>query len=185
MSNWRPDFQPDHLYFVTTTATNHARLFQRDIIKRLIVDSLDCLRIQKRLKLFCFVIMPNHTHLIGQFAAADPLSDVVRDFKKIVADRIIRQLKAEKNEKALEWLAAQVERPDKQNYKIWDDGYNAKDIVSAEFLQQKMDYIHSNPCQPHWNLSAAPAEYIWSSARFYLTKEPCIIPIDDARLLLS
>jgi putative transposase len=185
MSNWRPDFQPDHLYFVTTTATSHALLFQRDIIKRLVVDSLDCLRIQKRLKLFCYVIMPNHTHLIMQFTANDPLSDVIRDFKKVVADRLVRQLRAEKNEKALEWLAAQVERPDKQNHKVWEDGYNAKDIVSTEFLHQKMDYIHNNPCQPHWNLSAAPADYTWSSARFYLTDEPCIIPIDDARLLLS
>ncbi len=185
MSNWHPDFQPDHLYFITTTASSHARLFQRDIIKRLIVDALDCLRIQKRMKLFCFVIMPNHTHLIAQFTANDALSDVMRDFKKGVADRLIRQLKAERNDQALNWLAAQVERPDKQHCKIWEDGYNAKDVVSTEFLRQKMDYVHNNPCQPNWNLSTAPADYIWSSARFYLTDEPCITPIDDARVLLS
>lgn len=185
MSNWRPEFQPAHLYFVTTTAANHARLFQRDIIKRLVVDMLDCVRVQKRMKLFCFVIMPNHIHFIAQFTAEDGVADVLRDFKKIVAERLIRQLKAEKNEQALAWLAAQVDRPDKQHYKVWDDGYNAKDIVSVEFLHQKMNYIHNNPCQPHWNLSAAPADYIWSSARFYLTDEPCLIPIDDARLPLS
>jgi hypothetical protein len=57
--------------------------------------------------------------------------------------------------------------------------------ISESFLLQKMEYIHNNPCQPHWGLSATPAEYIWSSARFYLTDEPCIIPIDDARRLLN
>jgi len=99
MSNWRPDFQPEHLYFVTTKAVDYAHLFQRDVVKRLLVDAFDCFRARKRLKLFC--------------------------------------------------------------------------------------YIHNNPCQPHWGLSATPAEYIWSSARFYLTDEPCIIPIDDARRLLN
>jgi hypothetical protein len=85
----------------------------------------------------------------------------------------------------LDWLAAQVERPDKQHYKVWEDGYNAKDVVTGDFLLQKMTYIHNNPCQPHWGLSAAPEGYLWSSARFYLTDEPCIIPIDDARKLLQ
>jgi hypothetical protein len=69
-------------------------------------------------------------------------------------------------------------------YKIWEDDYNAKDIFSSDFLQQKMDYIHQNPCQPHWILSQSPEDYIWSSARFYFTEEPCIIPIDDVREIL-
>ena len=185
MSNWRPDFVPEHLYFVTTKAVGYTHLFQRDIIRRLLADALDCFRTQQRLKLFCFVIMPNHWHWIAQFHADDPLANVVRDYKKQAADRLIRQLKAEENQKALEWLAAQVERPDKQHYKVWEDGYNAKDVVTGEFLRQKMIYIHNNPCQPHWGLSTTPESYIWSSARFYLTDEPCIIPIDDARKLLQ
>jgi REP element-mobilizing transposase RayT len=129
--------------------------------------------------------MPNHLHLVAQFVANEPLSDVVRDFKKCVADRLVRQLKAENNQKALDWLAAQVERPDKQSHKVWEDGYNAKDVVSTDFLLQKMEYIHNNPCQPHWNLSATPTDYIWSSARFYLSDNPCLIPIDDVRILLA
>ena len=69
MSNWRPDFQPEHLYFITTKAVDHADLFQRDIIKRLLIDMLDSFRCQRRWLLFCFVIMPNHWHLIAQFQA--------------------------------------------------------------------------------------------------------------------
>jgi hypothetical protein len=48
-----------------------------------------------------------------------------------------------------------------------------------------MNYIHNNPCQPHWNLSETAEGYLWSSARFYLTSEPCIIPIDDVREYLA
>jgi len=185
MSNWRPNFQSEHLYFVTTKAVDYVHLFQSGIVKRLLVDAFDCFRAQKRFRLFCFVIMPNHFHCIAQFSADDPLADVLRDLKRHTSDRLIRHLKAEGNQKALDWLASKVGHPDKQSYKVWEDGYNAKDVVSEDFLFQKMEYIHNNPCQPHWGLSTTPAGYIWSSARFYLTDEPSIIPIDDVRKVLQ
>ena len=185
MSNWRPNFQPDHLYFITTKAVDYAHVFQRDVMKRLLVDTFDCFRTQKRIKLFCFVIMPNHSHFIAQFSVRDPLEDVMRDFKRLTADRMIRHLKVERNQKALDWLAAKVKHTQKQAYKIWEDGYNAKDIVSEDFLLQKMTYIHNNPCQPHWVLSDSPENYIWSTAGFYITDLPCIIPVDDVRKLFQ
>jgi len=184
MSSWKPNFNPDYFYFVTTTAVAHLHIFERDIIKRILLDTFDSFRLHKRLKLFCFVIMPNHTHFIGQFRKDDPLADVMRDFKRQASDRILRQIKAEERTNLLEALANKVTRPDKQHHKIWDDDYIAKDVFSIEFLQQKMDYIHHNPCQPHWHLSEVPETYIWSSARFYLTEEPCIVPIDDVREFL-
>jgi len=185
MSSWKPNFDPDHLYFVTTKAVNYLHVFQRDVIKRLIIDILDCFRLRKRMKLYCFVIMPNHIHFIAQFVKDDALADVMRDFKKQTSDRILRQLKAEKNVDMLKILAGKVERPEKQTHKVWEDDYNAKDVFSTDFLEQKMNYIHYNPCQEHWKLSATPEDYLWSSARFYGTEEACIIPIDDVRNFLQ
>ena len=181
MSSWKPNFDPDHLYFVTTKAVDYLHLFQRDVIKRIVLDSFDCFRLRKRMKLYSFVIMDNHIHFISQFAKDNPLSDVVRDFKKHSSDRILRHLKAERNARLLQILAEKVERPEKQNHKLWEDDYNAKDVFSAEFLEQKMNYIHYNPCQEHWKLSLTPEDYLWSTARYYASKEPCIIPIDDVR----
>ncbi len=181
MTSWKPNFNPDYFYFVTTKAVDHLHIFERDIIQRILLDTFDGFRLRKRLKLYCFVIMPNHIHFIGQFLETDPLGNVMRDFKKHSADRILRQLKAEGNIGTLRVLANKVNQPEKQHHKVWEDDYNAKDIFSSEFLQQKMDYIHNNPCQTHWKLSKTPEEYIWSSARFYFTEEPCIIPIDDVR----
>jgi putative transposase len=185
MSSWKPNFDPDHFYFVTTKAVDYLHVFQQDVIKRLILDTFDCFRPRKRMLLFCFVIMPNHIHFIAQFFKDDPLADVMRDFKKQTSDRILRQLKAERNVDTLRILVSKVERPEKQQHKVWEDDYNAKDVFSVEFLEQKMNYIHYNPCQEHWKLSPTPEGYIWSSARFYMTKEPCIIPIDDVRGILQ
>ncbi len=40
-TEWRPDFDPAYLYFITTTAVQRLPLFQRDTTKRLIVDALE------------------------------------------------------------------------------------------------------------------------------------------------
>jgi putative transposase len=185
VTNWRPDFNPDNLYFVTTSAVQRRHLFRRDVMKRLVVDSLDCMRLRGRLRLYVFVVMPNHLHVIIQCLAEDPLADVVRDLKKHIADRLIRHYYVEGNQLALDFLASAVRRPDRQRHSVWEDGYNAKDIFSPEFLRQKMTYAHSNPCQPQWILVERPEDYVWSSARFYLLEEPAIIPLDNVNLLLA
>jgi putative transposase len=183
MTQWRPDFNPNNLYFATTSAVQHCHLFRRDVINRLVVDSLDCMRLRKRLKLYAFVIMPNHLHVIIQCRTEDPLANVIRDLKKHIADRLIRHYQVEGNQSVLDFLASVVTRPDKQQHKVWEDGYDARNVFSPEFLWQKMTYMHNNPCQPHWDLVERPEDYIWSSARFYLLEEPAIIPLDNANLL--
>jgi len=84
----------------------------------------------------------------------------------------------------LQFLRKAVIRPEKQQYKVWDDDYNAKEVFSPDFLRQKLDYSHHNPLQKHWQLAERPEDYVWSSARFYLLNEPALIPLKDARELL-
>jgi putative transposase len=176
----KPNFNPDYLYFVTTNAVKLTHLFKRDVIKRILIDSLHYLRTNGRMKLFAFVIMPNHNHLIGKFSDVYSLSDAMRDFKKFTARQIHGQFQAEGNTKVIALLKKEGIAA-KQEYKVWEDGYDARDIFSTKFLQQKMDYIHHNPCQPQWKLVEKPEDYLWSTAGFYLENQPCIIPIDDVR----
>jgi REP element-mobilizing transposase RayT len=184
MTRWRPDFEPSHLYFVSTTAVRRAHLFQSNVIKRILVDGLYHLRVVDRTELYAYVVMPNHVHFLVRCREDDPLKDVVRDFKNNTARLIVWQYQAERNQQVLDFMAAAVTRPEKQKHKVWEDGYNAKDVFSPDFLRQKMDYIHSNPLQPQWRLAERAEDYIWSSARFYLLDEPALIPLDDARGLL-
>ena len=60
-----------------------------------------------------------------------------------------------------------------------------RDVVSARLMLQKLSYIHKNPCQAHWALASTPEAYTWSSARYYLTEEKAIIPVDNAYRLLE
>jgi len=183
MTSWRPDFDPSHLYFVTTTAVQRVHLFQRDIIKRILVDGLYVMSTIQKTELYAFVIMPNHIHAIIRCKVDDSLKDVMRDFKVNMARLIIGQYQVERNQQVLDFMVSAVTRPDKQKYKVWEDGYNAKDVFSPDFLRQKMEYVHNNPLQPHWKLAERAEDYAWSSARFYLCDEPALIPLDDAREL--
>jgi putative transposase len=38
---------------------------------------------------------------------------------------------------------------------------------SKQKVEQKIEYMHRNPLQEHWNLADKPETYRWSSAAFY------------------
>jgi len=180
-----PNFDPANLYFITTSAARHVHLFRRDVIKRIIADSLNYMRVQGWIRLHVFVIMPNHIHIIVRFLEGHILSDVIREFKKHTSKQIIRQYQAEDNQRVLTFLERMAADIPDQRYKVWEDGYDARDLFSRAFLRQKMEYCHNNPCQPHWQLADRPEQYPWSSARYYLLGEPAIVPVDDVRELLE
>lgn len=117
-SRWRPDFDPSHLYFVTTTAVQHAKIFQRDVIKRILVDGLYYASVVDHLRLYAFTIMPNHFHFVGQSQPDKPLADMMRDYKANMARLIVRQYQAEQNHEVLDFLAQAVTRPEKQQFKV-------------------------------------------------------------------
>ncbi|MEK7325150.1 MAG: transposase [Chloroflexota bacterium] len=185
MSVWRINFDPGHLYFITTRAIQRAHIFQRDVIKQILVDSFDYMQKNHWLELYAFVIMPNHIRFIARFLDGHPVSDVVRDFKKHTSKSVVAHYELESNEKALRFLHQAVKRSEKQKYAVWEDEFQAKDVFSPQFMKQKMEYIHNNPLQPHWRLAEKPEDYAWSSARYYLLGEPAMVPLHDARLLLS
>ena len=53
----------------------------------------------------------------------------------------------------------------KQRY--WKRDALAIKIFSREMAQQKIEYIHNNPLQAHWNLANDPEKYYYSSAYDY------------------
>jgi REP element-mobilizing transposase RayT len=185
MTRWRPDFNPDHLYFITTTAVGRKHLLHRDVIKRILIDNLNLARILGRIQLFAFVIMPNHLHVIVRCTETHPVSSFLRDFKSNTAKQIVWQYEAERNKPVLEYLKQAARDLEKQTFRVWDDDYVAKEVFTAEFLKQKLNYVHHNPLQPQWDLVARPEEYVWSSARFYLLDAPPLIPVSDVRELLD
>ncbi len=113
--------------------------------------------------------MSNHLHLIAKADEGFQLSDILRDFKKFTSKEIIKSIK-EINESKKDWLLNRFEyagRYDKKikDYKFWQDGNEAKEIHTNEFLDQKLDYIHENPVKAE--IVVNPEDYLYSSAKDY------------------
>jgi len=54
---------PYHIYFITAKIEGGKHLFINKELVNIIVDCLEFLIDKERIKLFAFVIMPNHIHL--------------------------------------------------------------------------------------------------------------------------
>ena len=180
-ATWPIHIDPSHLYFVTITIKHNLHILKNDVLKRIIVDSLNTGRILGQYQLFAFVIMPNHIHIIIKCPENYPPPDAIRELKKATALLILRQMKAENNQKALSRLCITNPKSDSHKYAVWKPEYQAQNVFSPSYLRQKLDYIHYNPTREQWKLVEKPEDYIWSSARFYMMDEPALIPLSDAR----
>jgi REP element-mobilizing transposase RayT len=117
--------------------------------------------------------MSNHIHLLVS-AKEGNLSDILRDFKKFTAKQIIAAIRSNEQESRREWMLRifqQAEEANSRNgsYQLWRQDNQPKVCFSPAFTVQKMDYIHNNPVAA--GLVEKPEDYLYSSARAYLTNE--------------
>lgn len=113
--------------------------------------------------------MTNHVHLIVQSEHAE-LSDLLRDFKKFTATRILDLLQ-NSPESRREWILERLQKATyshnrNRNYQVWQYGNHAEEIYSEKFLWSKLNYIHLNPVRA--GFVARASDYIYSSASNYI-----------------
>ena len=56
-----------------------------------------------------------------------------------------------------------------QEYKVWQDGNQSKEIFTNSFFYEKLNYIHMNPVED--KIVEKPEEYLFSSARNYAGRD--------------
>ncbi|MCB0523459.1 MAG: hypothetical protein KDC86_02960 [Saprospiraceae bacterium] len=151
------------LYFTTATVKNWRHLLTPDKYKKIITDSLAFLSEESIVRVYAFVIMPNHFHLIWQMIGDKTFSNTRLRFMKFVAQRIKSDLSFNHPE-VLEIF--KVDRNDRK-YQFFKDKPLSIPLFTDEVVLQKMKYIHRNPIQPRWSLVNKVEEYGWSSAAFY------------------
>lgn len=155
--------EPPFPQFVTATILKWKHLLKPNKYKQIILNSLRFLIENQRIKLYGFVIMPNHIHLIWLINEKLKREDVQRDFLRFTAQKIKFDLQ-ENHPKVLEKFL--VSAKDRQ-YQIWERNPRCTDIYSLPVLEQKLEYIHNNPLQEHRQLMQNPEDYYYSSAAFY------------------
>ena len=149
-------------YFFTATLLNWYPLLQDNTYKDIITESLSFLVKKRKIVVYGFVIMPNHIHLVWRNIEMNGKEYPDESFLKFTAHVFGNELK--KN--IVQHERFRVNKADRR-YQFWQRGALPIAILSREMLEQKLDYIHLNPLQSHWNLVEDPNDYFYSSCAFY------------------
>ena len=152
------------VYFWTATINDWKPLLINSDCKQVIIDSLLHLKNRKLIHILAYVIMPNHIHLIWKLNDYNGKELPSASFTKFTGHQFQKYLR-DTNPTLLEAYA--VDYPNKR-YEFWQRDSKAMHLYTNKMLLQKLNYIHNNPLQEHWQLSETPEEYPYSSAKYYL-----------------
>ncbi len=155
------------VYFITCTVHQWVDVFTRSFYAAIVVSSLEYCQQNKGLDIYGWVIMSNHLHLILGCKEGNNLSDVLRDFKKYTATKIVTAIEENEKESRRNWLLWLFKEKDTIHF--WQPDNHPKEVTTSEFFLQKMAYIHQNPVRA--GLVDREEAWMYSSARdFYQQK---------------
>jgi REP element-mobilizing transposase RayT len=150
-------------YFYTVAILDWVHLLETEKFKLIIINSLRHLVKENKLVVYGFVIMPNHIHLIMENKAMNGKEMPHASFMKFTGHAFLEELR-QSNDPLLNRF--KVDRYSRK-HQFWQRDALPIVMYSREILEQKLDYIHFNPMQEHWNLVADPSDYLYSSCAFY------------------
>lgn len=158
------------LYFTTSTIIDWVDIFSRTSYRHIVVESLDYCQQQKGLKIYAWVLMTNHLHMVVSTKGQQTVGDILRDFKKFTNKKILGILEQDEHESRRTWMLDRFHfagANDRRitNYRFWQEGNHMEEIYTQEFLWQKINYIHQNPVRAE--IVARAEDYLYSSALNY------------------
>lgn len=167
-------------YFCTITVLDWLPVLIESRYVDPILDSLRFCRRNKGLRIYAYVVMPHHVHLIC--SAGEQMHDVMRDFKRFTSRQIHDRMKEDGRATMLQWLeyATQRARRSRDELGLWQDGFHPQAIWSSEVFQQKLDYLHANPCRK--GLVQRPEQWWFSSAACYAGEKAYCMEVDRLEL---
>jgi len=153
-------YEPTAPHFITCTILHWIPIFTRTQTTDIVFESLKYLQQTDNLKLYAYVILENHLHLI---ASSDDIAKSMKSFKTHTAREILKLLHANNVKTILDQLAF-YKKAHKKNatYQLWQEGIQPKLIVNDKMMLERINYIHNNPVKrgyieeaKHWRYSSA------------------------------
>ena len=151
--------------FFTATNLNWMPLLESKTNKNYILDCLNYLTKNDKCRIYAFVIMPNHIHLVLDLISLDKPS-FQRIFLSYTANQCINHLRKTNSIYLDDMKSTQNDR----NYHFWERNPFWTHLQSKETLVQKIGYIHLNPVRKSYLKCKKGSDYFYSSARSYADK---------------
>ena len=148
-------------YFTTATILNWQNLLEEDAYKEIIVEALSYLSEKGLMRVYAFVIMPNHMHLVWIVTGACSLSRLKHTLNSYTAHRFLHKLRSDDDKRLYDYMVNKSDR----RYQFWQRRPMDIPTVSEPFLLQKINYIHQNPVRA--GLATDAGDYKYSSTGSY------------------
>jgi putative transposase len=161
-----------HLHFLTFSCYRRLPLLGIDNARNVFVQALAVMRERYGFLLVGYVVMPEHVHLLMSEPAKGTPSTVLQVLKQ----RVSRDLRKEARHNSPGRLSPVFAAGENGLPRFWQPRFHDFNVHSAKKRREKLDYMHANPVKR--NLAKHPSAWLWSSASFYASGIPGMIPID-------
>jgi len=151
------------MHFITLTIIEWIDIFTKPEYFQVIIDSLKYCRKNKGFKLYEYVIMTNHIHLIVRAKEGHKLSQIISDFKKYTTREILSLLEKDNRRYILNLFKNSFAKKIGYEKQIWQRENYPEVIMSDKFLREKIKYIYKNPVKKEYVVN--PEDWLYSSAR--------------------
>lgn len=166
----KPHIFQQGLYFITFTNTHWLPLIQETNAYDLVYTWFDFLKKDNH-EIVSYVIMPNHLHLMIAYRGGNKsLNTIVGNGKRFMSYEIIKRLRENGNTALQQQLKETRNNADiskQKRYAVFKRSFDAIHCYTPKIIQQKINYIHANPCSKKWMLANNAVAYSHSSALYY------------------
>jgi putative transposase len=152
---------PTGCFFITTSALNRVKRFDRLIDYEMLERNIEFYRQRDKAIIFAYVLMPSHFHLIISIPEDKSISNFMRDLKRRTAREYFGLY-------------------DLPSGRLWENRFDDVVLSSEKALLTKLNYIHQNPARS--GLVEKAEDWPYSSARFYMFEEKRIVNVTAIEL---
>jgi putative transposase len=141
-------------HFITFTCLHRQPLLRSNRAKHLVEVALERVRKKYGMRVYAYVVMPEHVHLLVSEPEHDPLAVAIKSLKQGVSRRLIG---------------------DADHF--WQKRYYDFNMHQGPKFMEKVQYIHRNPVKR--GLVDKPEQWPWSSFRNWALGEQGVVEVES------
>ena len=160
--------------FVTFCCYHRYQLLNESFAKKSFIKNLIKIREKYNIKLYGYVLMPEHVHLVLHPPEGLELGKIIGQLKALTSREVLSYMRDRKS-KILKSL--KVVRGGQEINVFWQSRCYDHNCRLPETVIEKIEYCHKNPVVR--GLVKSPADWIWSSYNYYNGQDDVLVGMDE------